>query len=110
MVALASLVYHRLSKLYPIRGIAHTALNAPERCQAIASFTTGYRNYTPVGVLIASLAFFGHCVGGHTPNTHLIHTQYTPKFYVLQHITQLFFGFINDYSKLFSTFAIEFPI
>lgn len=28
------------------------------------------RNY-PGGVSLATLAFFGHCVGGHTPNTHL---------------------------------------
>ena len=59
---------------YPGRGIAHTALDTPEKCQAIASFTTGYRNYTPVGVSLASLALFGHCVGGHTPNTHPILT------------------------------------
>ena len=60
---------------YPGRGIslrympkkAKRAKRHP--CQ---SFTTGYRNYTPVGV---SLALFGHCVGGeHTPNTHLILT------------------------------------
>lgn len=47
------------------------------------SFTTGYRNYTPVGVLLASLALFGHCVGGHTPNTHPIHTQYSPNTHLI---------------------------
>ena len=62
---------------YPGRGIslrympkkAKRAKRHP--CQ---SFTTGYRNNTPVGVLLATIALFGHCVGGHTPNTHPILT------------------------------------
>lgn len=71
------------------------------------------RNYPGRGIACIACVLWSLRRGTHTqysPNTHLILTQYTPKLYVLQHITQLFFGFINDYSKLFSTFAIEFPI
>ena len=64
---------------YPGRGISLRYM--PKRAKKAKrhpcqSFTTGYRNYTPVGVSLASIAFFGHCVNypevGSTPSrTHV---------------------------------------